>query len=404
MKKINFFFLIVVLCFMSLGVGYFFGKRGLEVEIKNIPANLEITNKYPNYNTPANFDMFWVVWKDLNTKFVDKPLDSQQLIYGAIKGMVEASGDPYTRYLDPTENKSNDEILQGSYQGIGAELTLKDDLVTVVSPFDGSPAKTAGIRPGDIIVAVDKESVMDLTLTEVVKKIKGPKGSEVVLSISRNREKPFDVKIVRDSITLDSVKTEWKSDDTLYIRLSRFAETTNSEWDTVINRATVEKSGFKNIILDLRQNPGGYLNSAVHVASDFIKGTAVIEKFYDGTEKKIDTTKSGAFETPLLSGKKLVILIDGGSASASEILAGTLKEKANAYLIGEKTFGKGTVQEPIDYSDGSGLNVTIAKWLTPNKFSVNKVGLEPDMVVEMTDEDYTEKKDPQLDAALNYLK
>ena len=405
MKKINLLFTFIIFCFLSLGVGYYFGKRGYEVEVKKTPINFEIKNKNPNFNNDVDFQMFWQVWGDLNTKYVDKPLDSQKLVWGAIKGMVSAAGDPYTRYLDPNENKSNDEILQGSYEGIGAELTLKDDLVTVVSPFDGSPAKKAGIRPGDIIIMVNKESVEGLSLNEVVKKIKGPKGTEVILSISRNREKPFDVKIVRGNITVDSVKSEWKNDNTLYVRISRFGESTNTEWDNVVKKTIIEKPNFTNIILDLRQNPGGYLNSAVHISSDFIKGTAVIERFYDGSEKKINTDKgSSLFENPIFKDKKLVILVDGGSASASEILSGTLKEEAKAYLIGEKTFGKGSVQEPIDYSDGSGLNVTIAKWLTPSGFSVHKVGLIPDKEVKITDEDIKNEKDPQLEAALEYLK
>ena len=348
--------------------------------------------------------MFWTVWNDLTNKYVDKPLESQKLVWGDIRGMVAAAGDPYTRYLDPEENKSNDEVLQGSYEGIGAELTMKDDVVTIVAPFDDSPAKKSGLKSGDMIIAVNKESTLNLTLTEVVKKIKGPGGSEVTLTIAREKEKTFDVKIIRDSISVTTVKSEFKDDNTLYIRISRFGEQTNSEWDSAINKAVVEKPAFKNIIIDLRENPGGFLNSAVHIAGYFMKGTAVIEKSFDGSEKRIETEKNAIYSSPLLQDKKIVILIDQGSASASEILSGALKEKAKAYIIGMKSFGKGSVQEPIDYKDGSGLNVTIAKWYTPNGVTIHKKGIEPDKKVEITEQDVKDKKDPQLDAALNYLR
>lgn len=405
MKKINYLFTLVVFCILSLGSGYYLGKRGLEIEIKKTPANIEIKNKFASVQNPADFTMFWTVWTDLNNKYVDRPLESQKLVWGAIKGMVAAAGDPYTLYLDPTENKSNDEILQGAYEGIGAELTLKDEVVTIVAPFDDSPAKKAGLKSGDKIISVNKESTLNLTLNDVVKKIKGPKGSEVTLTIAREKEKPFDVKIVRDSISVDTVKSEFKNDDTLYIRISRFGENTNTEWDNAINKAIVEKPNFKNIVIDLRQNPGGFLNSAVHVAGFFMKGTAVVERFSDGSEREISTeTGNSLFTTPVLEGKKLAVLIDEGSASAAEILSGTLREKAKGYLIGQKSFGKGSVQEPIDYKDGSGLNVTIAKWLTPNKVSIHKKGIEPDKKVEITEEDIKNKKDSQLEAALDYLK
>lgn len=400
MKKVNSIFAVILLVFLSTSVGYYFGVRGYEVKLKREPINFEIINKTPKEELQGDFSAFWRTWDDLNNKHINKPFDSQTLIWGAIKGMVEAADDPYTTFLDPEENKSSDEVLSGEYQGIGAELTMKDEIVTVVSPFDGSPAKQAGIKPGDRILEVNKETTVGLSLYEVVNKIKGPKGSEVALTIAREGKEPFEVKINRDTITLDTLNYELKEDDVLYIRLSRFGEQTNNEWNQMVTDVVVKYPNVNNFILDLRGNPGGYLSSAVHVASEFMpQGVAVVEEFSDGTKTKIPTTHSGQFLN-----KNLVVLIDEGSASASEILSGTLREKADAVLVGKNSFGKGTVQEPIDYIDGSGLNVTIAKWLTPEGYWVHDVGLKPDIEVEITAEDVEAEVDPQLNKAIEVVK
>ena len=396
MNKANIFFLNVLLIIFSLTAGYYFGKQGYEVEIKGKEVSIDIQNKTPNFDLTADFSVFWETWENINQKHINKPLDTSELVWGATKGLVEAVNDPYTIFLNPQENVSNDEILRGEYEGIGAELILKDEIVTIVSPFDSSPAKKAGLRPEDKILAVNDETTFGLSLFEVVEKIKGPRGSQVKLTISRKDREPFDVSIARDKIELKTVSYEEKSDQIVYIRISRFGEKTNVEWDNAVTGLISEYPKAKSVILDLRGNPGGFLGSAVHVASEFIpRGVVVKEEFSDGTNNDINTDH----EAKLL-GKRLIILLDKGSASASEILAGALKERAKGVLVGTVTFGKGTVQEPVDYKDGSGLNLTVGKWLTPEGYWVHEKGLNPDYIVELSDKDIEENNDLQLEKAL----
>lgn len=398
MKKINLIFGVFLLLILTSSISYYFGKKGYEFEVKNNIAEFKITHKSPNdVSLSGDFELFWKVFDDLNSKHIDKPFDAQKLIYGAIKGMVQAADDPFTVFLSPDENKSSDERISGGYEGIGAELAIKDDFVTIVAPIDDTPAQKAGLKSGDIILKVNNEDTYGLSINTVVKKIKGPKNTNVTLNIKRGNEKPFDVELTRDAINLTTVRSEMKSNNIAYIRISMFAENTNNEWDKNVKDLLIKNPNLKGIVLDLRSNPGGLLGSAVYVASDFIEGTAVKEQFSDGTVRSLNTIEG---KKPLLKSKKLVILIDEGSASAAEILSGTLKEKANAILVGKKSFGKGTVQEPLDYSDGSGLNVTIAKWLTPNGYSVHKQGIKPDIEVSLNDDDIKTQKDTQLEKAL----
>jgi carboxyl-terminal processing protease len=400
MKKANSIFLTIVLAIFCTVVGFYFGKKGYDLEFGKTPIDVEIKNKTADVPSEVDFATFWQVWEEINNKHVDKPLNPQDLVWGATKGMVAAIGDPYTLYLSPSENTSNDEILSGEYQGIGAELTMRDELVTVVAPFDDSPAQKAGIKPGDIILKVNDEEIFGLNLGEVVKKIKGPSGSEVILNIIREGEEPKDLTLKRDTITLETVKIEEKEDGIVYVRLSRFGEKTNTEWQQAVKDIVFKYPNTKVIVLDLRRNPGGFLGSAVHIASEFMKsGVVVIEKFSNGTERKLETDHKGQ-----LTDKELVILIDEGSASASEILSGALSEKVGAVLVGKKSFGKGSVQEPIDYADGSGLNVTIAKWYTPNGVSIHDNGIDPDHEVDLPAADELqegeEPQDTQLEKAL----
>lgn len=406
MKKANLYFIFILVVISSFVGGYFVGNRGYSISFKNNEIVLDVKSDKPDYTVDADFTTFWKVFKDINEKHLSKPLDGQKLVWGATKGLVKALDDPYSLYLSPDENTSSDEVLSGEYQGIGAELVMKDELVTVVSPFDGSPAKAADIRPNDRIIEVNHEDILGQNLADVVKKIKGPKGSEVVLKIVREGAKePFEVTIVRDTIEIKTVTLKGLSEfeklpdelksrtDIAYIRISRFGEKTNTEWDAAVRDMQVKFPNNKSIILDLRSNPGGFLDSAVHLASDFISnGVVVKEELSDGSSRSINVDHS-----PLLLNKPLYILVDGGSASASEILSGALRERAGAKIYGVKSFGKGTIQQPIDYPDGSGLNVTIGKWLTPEGYWVHKVGIEPDVEIKLTEEDIQNKHDRQLE-------
>lgn len=401
MKKANLLFLNILLIIGSILGGYYFGHKGYELEIKKSPVFVDIINKTPNLEMTADFSQFWQVWEEVNQRHISKPLDSQALVQGAIKGMVKAIDDPYTMYLEPRDNSSSDQMLKGEYEGIGAELTMKNEVVTVVAPFDSSPAKKSGVRPGDKILSVDGVTTIGEELYDVVERIKGPADTKVVLTLLReSKDEPFDIEITRGNISLDTVTYEIKDAGTAYIRISRFGNKTNEEWDKAVRDIIIGHPDVTSIVLDLRGNPGGYLGSAVHVASEFIgSGVVVREEFYDGKTGELKVDHKGQ-----LVDKKLIILIDEGSASASEIMAGALKERVKAVLVGTKSFGKGTVQEPIDYPNGAGLNLTIAKWLTPNGFWVHGVGLEPDHLVELTDEQLQNQDDKQLEKALELVK
>jgi len=363
--------------------------------------NQQIVNKSETRDN-IDFGKFWDIYDDINQKHIEKPLDKEKLLEGAIKGMVRGIGDPYTVYLSPEENKSSDSQLSGEYFGIGAELQMVENVIQVVSPLDDSPAEQSGLKPKDIIVSVDGEDVVGENLIEVVKKIKGPKGTSVTLGIIRNQNEAKDIIITRDQIKLTSVKWEMLEDNKVsYIKISRFGEKTLQEFQEAVYE--VDKYSTNKIILDLRGNPGGYLQSSVDIAGEFIKKkntTLVIQENSDGTTLEYQPT----INSSILNKYELVILIDQGSASASEIVAGALRELKSAQLVGKKTFGKGTIQQPIDYLDNSGLNVTIGKWLTPNGYWVHENGIDPDFEIEYSDEDFDNEIDPQLNKALELLK
>lgn len=349
-----------------------------------------------------NLSLFWETLDVLQGKYVDEgAFEEKKLLYGAVAGMVASLGDPYTVFMDPKENKDFKESLVGQLEGIGAELTMKDGLVTVVSPLKNSPAKNAGIRPEDIILAIDEEETADLTLEEAVMKIRGPRGSTVVLTILHQGDsETVDIEIKRDVINIESVDSEVKEDGIAYIAINQFGDSTVAEFQKAISDLVLKQP--KALILDLRFNSGGYLDSSVHIISEFVEEdkTAVTIKKRNGADKDVYKTFDGA-RFPKIP---MVVLINKGSASASEIVAGALQDYERAHIMGEKSFGKGTVQEVAPLSDGSSVRVTIAQWFTPNDHSISETGITPDETVEMTIEDYQEDRDPQLDKALEYLK
>ncbi|MBI5422074.1 S41 family peptidase [Candidatus Peregrinibacteria bacterium] len=348
----------------------------------------------------VDMQLFWDVWGLLAGRYVDpNALDYKNMIYGAIRGMVFSLGDPYTTFLTPKENREFQESMNGTLEGIGAELTLRDGMITVVSPLKGSPAKQAGLQPEDVIIKVDGEDVTNFTLEQVVMRIRGPKGTKVKLTIGRKGEnEPFDVDIVRQTINISSV--EWKMIDSIAdIELNQFGGKTKEEFTKAINEILLKRP--KGIVLDLRYNGGGYLDGAVDIVSEFVeKGKVVSVKKRNSEEDEVIyvTGKARVAKVPM------VVLINKGSASASEIVAGAIRDSGRGIAIGETSFGKGTVQEVENLIDGSSLRVTIAKWYTPNNVNISAVGITPDIVVARTIEDMKANRDPQLDAALSYLK
>jgi len=380
--------------------GYYFGKRGFVFEVRKNPPEIKITNKLPPKGE-LDFSLFWEVWDMLNTTYLERPIDQKAMMYGAISGMVSSLGDPYTTFLPPEINKSFMDSMGGKYEGIGAELGLKDDFLVIVAPLDGSPAKKAGLKAGDKILQIDDKSTAGMDVSEAVSLIRGSSGTQVKLVIQTGTGDPRDVDLTRGVITVSSVTWEDKGDGTAYIRISRFGTETNREWDKVASEINVKMNELDAVIIDVRGNPGGYLDSAVHISEDFFRGKPVlVEELSTGEKIPFKTSKVGIFKD--IPG--VFVLIDQGSASASEILAAALRDNIGAKIIGMKSFGKGTIQDAKDFKDGSGLHVTIAKWLTPKEEWVHKNGLEPDVVVEVTEEDLDNSIDAQLNKALEMAK
>jgi carboxyl-terminal processing protease len=399
MKKIKIIILIIIL----LGIGFFSYKVGVFVGEENILKTPppQIINQDLGAPEKINFSIFWEAWRKLERDFLDKEkIDYQKMVYGAIRGMVDSLEDPYTTFFTPQETEEFTQELSGKYEGVGMEVAIKDGQLQVLSPFEGTPAAKAGLRPGDKILKIDETPTADLTIEKAVNLIKGPKGTEVRLLIQRNTwPEPKEIKLKRAEIKIPTLKWELKEGDIALIKIYQFNQILSSEF----KKATLEilKSGAKKIILDLRNNPGGYLETAVEIAGWFLpKGKVVVWQDM-GEEKERKAYKSKGPATFL--DYPLVVLINEGSASGAEILAGALRDQRGVKLVGETSFGKGSVQEQLDLSDGSSLKVTIAKWLTPKGESINKKGLEPDIKVKMP-ENNQEKGDLQLERAIEILK
>lgn len=409
-KQIRNIFIFLALFSLTALVSFKAGKSVALTE--NGKSNTEV----------LDLTLMWKVRDKLNQSFLEKDkIDDKSMTYGAISGMVSSLGDPYTVFLPPKENKSSNDDLAGEFGGVGIQLGYKDKNLAVVAPLAKTPADKAGVRAGDLILKIiDKEKNIDkdtvgISLDEAVSLIRGKVGSEVTLKFFREGQKDtFEKTLVRDNIVVPSLELEWIKRGTknvAWIKLYKFSEQTYKDWPEAVDKIISEKSKFGNsfggIVLDLRNNPGGYLQASVLVASDFIRdGVVVSQKSSDGKEEvyKVDTSKGR------LVNEKLVVLINEGSASAAEILAGALKGHNRARLVGVKSFGKGTVQSPLDFADGSGLHVTIAKWLLPDGKNIHGEGVLPDVEEKWVDntadsvnKNNVEAKDNQLEKAVEIL-
>ncbi len=364
-------------------------------------GKLQLGNlKSQNSQLASNLDYSTVekVYDTLKADF-DGELDTQKLLDGVKTGLAKASGDPYTEYMPAEEAKAFGEQLDGTFSGIGAELGKATDnkTVIIVAPIAGFPAEKAGLRPKDAIVQINDQNAYDMTLSEAVAKIRGPVGSKVKLKIVRDGQ-PLDFEIARDTITIPSVTTKTLDGGILQIIVSRYGKDTTELVQQAAKQA--KQSGVKGVILDLRGNPGGELDAAVGVSSIWLKNKTVLREKRGSTV--IKTYQSTG--DPILEGMPTVVLINEGSASASEITAGALRDNQAATLMGVKSFGKGSVQEVNKLPGGGILKVTIARWYTPNDKNIDKSGLEPDQKVERTDEDIKNQRDPQLEAAAAKLR
>jgi len=374
--------------FITSGVIDSFNSRNNITGLVNLRSGGEIEKK-------VDFGVFWDAWNVLENKYTIEPLDYQKMVYGAVAGMVDSLGDPYTVFLDPEESKMFEQDMEGSFEGIGAEIGFRDNFLTVITPLKNSPAERAGIFAGDKILKVDDKEIAGISIDKAVSLIRGKKGTKVKLTISRDGVDGLkEIYVLRDTIVLETVEWEMKDNGIAYISISQFKQDTAVELDNKVGE--ILSVNPRGIILDLRNNPGGYLKVAIDVASRFIdKGKKVVIEDY-GKGKEIHK----AVGNKRFDNIPIVVLINEGSASASEILAGALRYNNNAKLVGKKTFGKGLVQEVTSLKDGSSLKITVAKWLTPEGININKDGIVPDFDVDFTEKDYKEKRDPQLEKAL----
>lgn len=382
-----------------------------------------------NQNKDLGIDMktFWKVWDILDNEFVttkhkdklgqevsttttsefDGLSKEDRRIYGAIKGMVDSEEDPYTTFFTPQEAKSFETEIKGSFEGIGMEVGKKDDVITVIAPLPGSPSEKAGLKTGDKIIKINDITTIDMSVDEAVKLIRGPKGTDVVIQVYRDGvDKPLDFKITRDTIQLPTLDKFYDAKTGIYtIKVYSFSEQVNPLFKAAMQEFALSKSN--KLIIDLRGNPGGYLESAVDMSSYFIpSGKVVVSQDY-GEKKKVEQLRSLGYDLLKNKNAKVVVLVDGGSASASEIVAGALQDYKLATIIGEKTFGKGSVQEYIKITAKTGLKVTIARWLTPNGNSISVSGLSPDIEVKKatstTMEQITKRTDNQYMKAVEFL-
>ena len=356
-----------------------------------------------------DFKQFWDLWRQVKERYYKQPLDEKKMMYGAMQGMVASLEDPYTTFFEPKSATEFSQSLQGKFEGIGAEIGIKDEQLQVIAPLPDSPAEKAGIRSGDAILKIDGTETAGMTVEKAVSLIRGDKGTKVTLTLGRfhtekdkaGKEKQVpetvEIGIVRDVIVVKSVRVKYK-DDVAIIEISHFNQDTDAGFTKAVDEV-LSKTNLKGIILDLRNDPGGYLDRSISVASEWVGENIVVTERRQG--KIVDEYRG--VRKARLNTIPTIVLVNQGSASASEIVAGALQDYGVARLVGMKTFGKGSVQDYSEFPDKSAVKITIAEWLTPKGRSINKTGIEPDVTVDRTAEDYHADRDPQLDKAIELI-
>ncbi len=365
-SRVTTLFVIFLFTFIGFNAGYIFGQSPV--------APVQLFGGWAGGNFNDALEPISEVWDLVQARYYEQPVNESALVNGAIEGMLAALEDTHTRYLSPEAEAAARASMQGEFQGIGAEVESINGDITIVSPIDGSPAQAAGLQPGDILRQADGTDLTGMDISEAAGLVRGPAGTSVSLLIEREGE-TFSIDIVRDVIKLDSVRGEMLEEGVAYVRLSQFGERSPQELEEMLSELLAQDP--IGLIFDLRRNPGGGLTSAVDIADLFLsEGTILIERFGNGRDEVFESTDEGiAQDIPL------VVLVDEGSASASEVLAGAIRDRGRGVLIGQTTFGKGTVQTWQGLSNGGGVRLTIARWLTPEESWVHETGLEPNYVV-----------------------
>ena len=400
-RKYAYLAIVVALVAVSFGAGFVYGT------IDKLPRPVVgIINQ--EFGQPKEFDfsLFWNTWDELHNKFVDQNnLKEDKLLYGAISGMVKGAGDPYTVFFPPVESKSFKQDVGGSFGGIGAEIGKRNGFLVIVAPLEDTPAQKAGLLAGDKILKINGEPTDDKTVEEAVTKIRGEVGTKVTLSILRGNDgtKVKDITIERAVIKIPITKlAALKDNEIAHLSFYSFASTAPFEFQQAAAKI-LATTGYKGIILDLRNNPGGFLEVSVDIAGWFIDANSLVAIEQFGKTENNNKTEFRTSGLGALKNYPIVVLVNQGTASAAEILAGALRDNRGIKLVGEKTFGKGSVQELINLKDGSSLKVTVAKWLTPKGISISEQGLEPDYKVVIAEDDAGKNKDLQLDKAVEVL-
>jgi len=407
-KRIVFAYFLILVLFSCAGfvVGRFYKVKEMVSDERGQIEIAKVLDLYSKTRSPdVNFNQFWEVWNKIKGKYVDQPVKDVDLFYGAISGLVSGLNDPYSIYFPPKQAQEFVKDLSGEFEGIGAELGMKDGQLTVIAPLTGSPAEKAGLKAGDVIYKIDGVDAFGWKVDEAVQKIRGPKGTQVKLTVGREGEdKVLEIAITRDVISVPTVTWEKKDNKIAYLRISYFNGETWNQFDKIADEI---KSYQPNaIILDLRSDPGGYLDTAISVASEWVaEGDIVKEKFNNGEEKR----HAAVGNKHRFADIKTIVLVDENSASASEIVAGALQDYGKARLVGKKTYGKGSVQDFEVLPDGSALKITIARWFTPKDRQIDKQGIAPDvevkeMFVKEGDAKDAKYKDLGLEKAIELLK
>lgn len=392
--------IVSLLVIVSGWVGFWLGTHQFQIDFDK-KTSIKIERKIPPDKQDVDFALFWDVWDRLEKNYLEKEdINPAQMVFGAIQGMVASLGDPYTVFLKPPENKEVKDDLNGSFEGVGIQLGYKDDQLAVIAPLKGTPADKAGVKAGDLILKIDDEVTTDISADEAMRKIRGLKGTKVKLTLIHTGEKePYEVEIVRDTIIVSSVEVDFLSSNgqtVAHLKLLKFGDRTADEWEKAIGQIVNHQPQVAGVVLDLRNNPGGYLTGSVFIASEFLSsGVIVQQEQANGLKETYSVDRQGKLLSQLL-----VILINEGSASASEIVAGSLRDHQRAEIVGAKSFGKGTIQEAEDLPGGAGLHITTARWLLPSGESIDENGLKPD--VEVKDDSQTEI-DEQLEKAIEVL-